>query len=158
MYKRQLFHLHKQLEKNASSYYYNDILPILEELPKNSKDESIIKNFISNLEERNIVYLSKKLLHELLSELSFFQLFEKQNAENLLNTLIHFCKELKYKEIDDVQYENISHFEKSFIIIKNQLSPYHYEVKIETLEAVSYTHLDVYKRQKCNRLSIQSKW
>ena len=42
----------------------------------------------------------------------------------------------KRQEIDDVQYENISHFEKSFIIIKNQLSPYHYEVKIETLEVL----------------------
>lgn len=133
---KKLFHLHKQLEKNASSYYYNDILPILDELPKNSKDENIIKNFVSNLEERNIVYLSKKLLHELLNELSFYQLFEKQNAKTLLNTLINFCKDLKYKEIDDVQYENISHFEKSFVIIKNQLSPYNYEVKIETLEVL----------------------
>lgn len=133
---KKLFHLHKQLEKNASSYYYNDILPILEELPKNPEDETIIKNFISTLEERNIVYVSKKQFKELLSELSFYNLFEKQNAEGLLNTLIKFCKDLKYSEIDDVQYENISHFEKSFVIIKNQLEPYHYEVKIETLEVL----------------------
>ena len=68
--------------------------------------------------------------------LSFYNLFEKQDAETLLNTLIDFCKDLKYNEIDNVQYENISHFEKSFIIIKNQLSPYQYQVKIETLEVL----------------------
>lgn len=133
---KKLFHLHKQLEKNASSYYYNDILPILDELPKNTKDENIIKNFVATLEERNIVYISKKQFSELLNELSFYNLFEKQDAKSLLNTLIKFCKELKYSEIDDVQYENIFHFEKSFIIIKNQLSPYQYQVKIETLEVL----------------------
>lgn len=133
---KKLFHLHKQLEKNASSYYYNDILPILDELPKNFKDENIIKNFVATLEERNIVYISKKQLSELLNGLSFYNLFEKQDAETLLNTLIEFCKDLKYNEIDNVQYENISHFEKSFVIIKNQLSPYQYQVKIETLEVL----------------------
>ena len=133
---KKLFNLQKQLEKNASSYYYNDVLPILEELPKNQEDENIIKNFVAALEERNIVYLSKKQMEELLSGISFFNLFKKQNAEELLNTLIDFCKELKYNKIDDVQYENISHFEKNFIILKNQLSPYQYEVKIETLEVL----------------------
>lgn len=133
---KKLFNLHKQLEKNSSSYYYNDILPILEELPKNEEDESIIKDFISALEERNMVYLSRKQLIELLGRISFFNLFEKQNTKNLLNTLIKFCKELKYKNIDNIQHENISYFEKNFIIIKNQLEPYDYEVKIETLEVL----------------------
>lgn len=133
---KKLFNLQKQLEKNTSSYYYNDVLPILEELPKNQEDENIIKNFVAVLEERNMVYLSKKQMEELLSGISFFKLFKKQNAEELLNTLIDFCKELKYNKIDDVQYENISHFEKNFIILKNQLSPYQYEVKIETLEVL----------------------
>lgn len=133
---KKLFNLHKQLEKNSSSYYYNDILPILEELPKNQRDENIIKNFISSLEERNMVYLSKKQLDELLSEISFYNLFKKQNSKDLLNTLIEFCKELKFNDIDNVQFENISHFEKSFIIIKNQLQPYDYEVKVETLEVL----------------------
>ena len=133
---KKLFNLQKQLEKNSSSYYYNDVLPILEELPKNQEDEKLIKNFVSVLEERNMVYLSKKQLDELLGEISFYNLFKKQNSKDLLNTLIKFCKELKYREIDDVQFENISHFEKNFIILKNQLEPYQYDVKIETLEVL----------------------
>ena len=69
---KKLFNLQKQLEKNSSSYYYNDVLPILEELPKNQEDEKLIKNFVSALEERNMVYLSKKQLDELLGEISFY--------------------------------------------------------------------------------------
>ena len=38
---KKLFYLHKQLDKNASSYYYADILPILEELPPNKTDKNI---------------------------------------------------------------------------------------------------------------------
>lgn len=133
---KKLFHLQKQLEKNTSSYYYNDVLPILEEFPASNEDEIMIKNFISLIEERNMVYLSKKQLEEHLGEISFYQLFQKQSPKDLLDTLISFCKELKYREIDDVQYENISHFEKNFIIIKNQISPYHFEIKMETLEVL----------------------
>lgn len=133
---KKLFYLHKQLEKNASTYYYNDLLPILEELPKNKQDETIVKNFIASLEERNIVYISKKLLKELLEGLSFFHLMEKQSSEVLLTALINFCKELKLSEIDDVQFENISYFEKNFAIIKNQLAPYSYSIKMETLEVL----------------------
>jgi hypothetical protein len=95
---KKLFNLQKQLEKNASSYYYNDVLPILEELPKNQEDEKLIKIFVSTLEERNMVYLSKKQIDELLGEISFYNLFKKQNSKDLLDTLIKFCKELKYKK------------------------------------------------------------
>ena len=133
---KKLFHLQKQLEKNTSSYYYNDVLPILEEFPTSNEDEIMIKNFISLIEERNMVYLSKKQLEEHLGGISFYQLFQKQSPKDLLDTLISFCKELKYREIDDVQYENISYFEKNFIIIKNQIFPYHFEIKMETLEVL----------------------
>jgi hypothetical protein len=53
-------------------------LPILEELPKNQEDEKLIKNFVSTLEERNMVYLSKKQLDELLGEISFYNLFKNK--------------------------------------------------------------------------------
>ncbi len=33
------------------------------------------------------------------AEISFYNLFKKQNSKDLLNTLIEFCKELKYREI-----------------------------------------------------------
>lgn len=133
---KKLFHLQKQLEKNASSYYYNDVLPILEELPKNTEDDTAIRQFISVIEERNMVYLSKKQLDELLGGISFYNIFQKQSPKDLLETLIEFCKELKFKEIDDVQFENITCFEKTFITVKNQLHPYSYDLKMETLEVL----------------------
>ena len=132
---KQLFYLQKQLEKNRSSYYYRDIFPILEELPKSIEDEAIINNFKAKIEERNIVYISKKLLNELLGDLSYFNLLQKADSTNAyLDALIEFCKRIKWLEIDDIQYENISHFENAFRIIKNQLSPYQFEIKMETLE------------------------
>lgn len=140
---KQLFYLQKQLEKNKSSYYYRDIFPILEELPKSIEDEQIIIQFKSKIEERNIVYISRKLLHELLSELSYFNLLEKANSTNVyLDLLIDFCKKIKWLEIDDIQYENVSHFENAFRIIKNQVSPYDFQIKMETLEILINQHVN----------------
>ncbi|SHM35873.1 PD-(D/E)XK nuclease family protein [Chryseobacterium polytrichastri] len=140
---KQLFYLQKQLEKNKSSYYYRDIFPILEELPKSIEDEQIIIQFKSKIEERNIVYISRKLLHELLSELSYFNLLEKANSTNVyLDLLIDFCKKIKWLEIDDIQYENVSHFENAFRIIKNQVAPYDFQIKMETLEILINQHVN----------------
>ncbi|MEI7489223.1 MAG: PD-(D/E)XK nuclease family protein [Chryseobacterium sp.] len=135
--------MQKQLEKNKSSYYYRDIFPILEELPKSVEDEQIISQFKSKIEERNIVYISKKLLNELLSELSYFNLLQKANSTNAyLDILIAFCKQIKWLEIDDIQYENVSHFESVFKIIKNQVAPYDFEIKMETLEILINQHVN----------------
>ncbi|WP_312418505.1 PD-(D/E)XK nuclease family protein [Epilithonimonas sp.] len=134
---KKLFYLQKQQEKKSSSYYYADVLPILEELPNDEKDSEIIRNFIFAIEERNIVYISKTLLQELLGNLSYFQLLQKpKNYQTFLDLLIKFCYELKFKELDDIQYENIALFENVFKIIKNQLLPYQIDVKIETLEVL----------------------
>ncbi len=134
---KKLFYLQKQQGKKSSSYYYADVLPILEELPNDEIDSAIIQEFIVKIEERNIVYISKKLLTELLGKLSYFQLLEKPESSNsFLDLLIKFCYELKFKELDDIQYENIAHFEKVFKIIKNQLLPYKIEIEIETLEVL----------------------
>lgn len=134
---KKLFYLQKQQEKKSSSYYYADVLPILEELPNDEKDSEIIRNFIFVIEERNIVYISKTLLQELLGNLSYFQLLQKpENYQIFLDLLIKFCYELKFKELDDIQYENIALFENVFKIIKNQLLPYQIDVKIETLEVL----------------------
>ena len=43
---------------------------------------------------------------------------------------------MKFRELDDILYENISHFEKSFKIIKNQISPYSFQIKMDTLEVL----------------------
>ena len=134
---KQLFYLQKQLEKKDSSYYYNDVLSVLEELPNEEIDQQIILDFKSKIEQRNIVYISKKQFKEFLSDLSYFNLFEKPSSVNqFIDELIAYCYQLKYRELDDILYENISHFEKSFKIIKNQLSPYSFEIKMETLEVL----------------------
>jgi hypothetical protein len=140
---KQLFYLQKQLEKNKSSYYYRDVFPILEELPKSAEDELIINQFKAKVEERNIVYISRKLLQELLGELSYSNLLQKADSTNVyLDALIDFCKKVKWLEIDDIQYENVSHFENSFRIIKNQLSPYDFEITMETLEVLINQHIN----------------
>lgn len=140
---KRLFYLQKQLEKNKSSYYYRDVFPILEELPKSVEDEQIINDFKAKVEERNIVYISHKLLHELLSGLSYFGLLQKTPGTNAyLDMLIAFCQQVKWLEIDDIQYENVSHFENAFRIIKNQLTPYNIEIKMETLEILINQHIN----------------
>jgi hypothetical protein len=140
---KQLFYLQKQLEKNKSSYYYRDVFPILEELPKSAEDELVINQFKAKIEERNIVYISKKLLQELLENLSYYNLLQKADSTNVyLDSLIDFCKKVKWLEIDDIQYENVSHFENSFRIIKNQLSPYDFEINMETLEVLINQHIN----------------
>ncbi|WP_439479141.1 PD-(D/E)XK nuclease family protein [Chryseobacterium aquaticum] len=140
---KQLFYLQKQLEKNKSSYYYRDVFPILEELPKSAEDEQVINNFKSKIEERNIVYISKKLLNELLSELSYFNLLQKADSGyQFLDLLIEFCQRIKRMKLDDIQYENVSHFENAFRIIKNQISPYGFEIKMETLEVLINQHIN----------------
>ncbi|PJJ66752.1 PD-(D/E)XK nuclease family protein [Chryseobacterium geocarposphaerae] len=140
---KQLFYLQKQLEKNKSSYYYRDVFPILEELPKSVEDELIINQFKAKVEERNIVYISRKLLQELLGKLSYYNLLQKADSTNVyLDSLIDFCKKVKWLEIDDIQYENVSHFENSFRIIKNQLSPYDFEITMETLEILINQHIN----------------
>ncbi|WP_294301479.1 PD-(D/E)XK nuclease family protein [uncultured Chryseobacterium sp.] len=140
---KQLFYLQKQLEKNRSSYYYRDIFPILEELPASAEDELVINNFRAKIEERNVVYISKKLLHELLGTLSYYNLLIKAESTVIyLDTLIDFCRQIKWLEIDDIQYENVSHFENAFRTIKNQLAPYRFEIRMETLEILINQHIN----------------
>ena len=140
---KQLFYLQKQLEKNKSSYYYRDIFPILEELPKTDEDEKVINDFKSKIEERNIVYISAGLFSELLSDLSYFNLLQKADSGyQFLDQLIVYCQQIKWMELDDIQYENVSHFENSFRVIKNQITPYNFEIKMETLEILINQHIN----------------
>ena len=140
---KQLFYLQKQLEKNKTSYYYRDLFPILEELPKSEQDDFIITSFKSKIEERNIVYISQKLLTELLGNLSYFNLLQKAESEyRFLDELITFCQKIKWLPLDDIQYENVSHFENAFRLIRNQISPYGFEIKMETLEILINQHIN----------------
>lgn len=134
---KKLFYVQKQLEKNDSSYYYNDVLGVLEEFPNTENDQEIIAAFKIEIEERNRVYISKKQLSDLLSGLSYFNLLEKaDDIIEYLDALITICKDLKFRELDDILFESISYFEKSFTVIKNQISPYSFPIKMETLEAL----------------------
>ena len=133
---KKLFRLYKQLYKNDSAYYYADVVSVLEELPKNIDDDIIISKFIEGIEERNIVYISKNYLKEHLGALSYFTLFEKKSTEELLNNLIDYCIQLKYNNLDDIQYENVSHFEKIFKTLKNHFRDYDFEISVEVLEVL----------------------
>ena len=134
---RQIFYIQKQLAKNPKSYYYNDIVSVLENLPSTDADKDTADRFIRELKEKNMVYISEAKLRERLSGLSYFSLFEKtENAKDLLDKLSDFCFQLKFNITDDIVFENISHFEKSFKIIRNLIDDYHFEIRTESLEVL----------------------
>ena len=101
---KKLFYLYKNIYKNDKTYYYADIVPVLEEFPQSEEDKKIISQFISLIEERNIVYIPKKMLQENLQELSYFNLFEKKTSMEFLEELMNFCYQLKFRDLDDILY------------------------------------------------------
>lgn len=134
---KKLFYLHKQQEKKEGAYYYSDVLTVLQSLPNGEEEKKIIENIKNQIRSRNLVYLSKSRLAELLAGLWYRDLFEKpQNPDAFLKTVLQYCEKAKHQPLDDIQFENISHFEKSFKIIRNQLSGYDFEMKMETLEVL----------------------
>ena len=133
---KKLFYLQKQLWKNDKSYYYLDVFSVLEEFPDNEEDRKIIDQFTAKIEDENIVYISKKMMQEHLGKLSYFQLFEKRTATELLEDLSNFCYQLKFREIDDILYENVSLFETTFKILKNHMKDYDFEISIDALEVL----------------------
>lgn len=134
---KKIFYIQKQQEKKKGAYYYNDVLSVLDSVPKNDADEKIIRQFSKEIKQKNIIYLSENKLNELLKDLAYISVFHSPNsALDFLDNLLEFCNYLKNSGLDDIQYENISYFEKSFRIIKNQISEYHFEIKMETLEVL----------------------
>lgn len=131
---KQIFYLQHQLEKKKGSYYYRDVLTILEALPTDELEQQAIQSFKNDIIQHNIVYLSEAFLKNNLGGLSFYKILEPQPALALLDLLIEYCEQLKFRDLDDVQYETIAYFEKNFQIIKNQMAPYHFEIKVENLE------------------------
>ena len=134
---KHLFHLQKQLAKNPKSYYYNDILAILESIPETEADIETKNSFMSEIKRRNMVYISSKKLEEMLGKLSYFNLFKKyDNAKIYLQLLSDFCFQLKFSIQDDIIFENISHFEKSFKIIQNLIDESNFDIQPDTLEVL----------------------
>lgn len=63
---KQIFYLHKQLEKKSSTYYHHDVVGILETLPTDEQEDKVIRAFVNYISEHNIVYVSYSLLKEYL--------------------------------------------------------------------------------------------
>lgn len=140
---KQVFHLQKQLEKSSSSYYYKDVLSIVEDLPQSENDLATVQDFRNFIEERNIVYISKKLIYEKLEKLDYFYLLEKAGSQDVfLNDLIRFCAGAKEYEMTDIQYETISLFETTFRILKNQLESFEIPLNMETMEQLINQHIN----------------
>ena len=134
---KHLFHIQKQLLKKSKTYYYNDVLAVLETVPEILDDRPIKEEFIKEIKERNMVYISSKKLKEMLADLSYFSLFERaESSKQFLSLLIDFCFQMKFQIQDDIVFENISHFEKSFKIIQNLINDYHFDIQTETLEVL----------------------
>lgn len=134
---KQVFYLQNQLfKKPKASYYYKDVITILESLPATAEEEEIIKTFKQHITEHNVVYLSATLLKDYLGALVYYPLLQPQSAKDLLDLLIDYCYQLKFREINDILFETIAYFEKNFRIVKNQISPYDFEIKIENLEVL----------------------
>lgn len=139
---RKVFHLQKQLEKNVSVYYYSDVWSILEEMPKNEADTTVVDQFLQQILQRNIIYIPRKFLEESLQNLTYFALFLPQKPKDLLSVFVEIIGHIKSSETDDVLFETLSHFEKIFTIIQNQLQPYNFAVNAETLEVLISQHIN----------------
>lgn len=132
---KAVFHLHKQISQKKT-YYHKNIVTILGGIPCSKADQAYISEFLKHIKEHNMVYISAKVLEEKLGSLSFFKIFQVQEADTLLDTLIDFCTHLKGLPLEDIQYENISYFEQNFKTIKNQIQAYHFPISIDVLEVL----------------------
>lgn len=133
---KSVFHLQKQLSKKKQ-YYYKDVFSILELFPSLGEDEKYIHSFQQFIQERNIIYFSESLLSEYLGSLSYYNLLKKsEDIHVFLDELISVCITLKNNDLEDIEYENVSHFENAFRIIKNQIKPFSFNIDFEVLEVL----------------------
>jgi len=132
----KIFHLQKQLYNNPNSYYHLDIINVLNEICFTDKDLNLINKFTEYIKERNIIYISKEIVEELLKDLSYFELLVSyKNVQNYLEHLIIFCSKIKLrKNISNLEYKNISNIEDVFINLKIQLENYNFSVNIDILD------------------------
>lgn len=133
---KHIFYVQNQLSKGKKSYYHHDVITILEALPQTIEEVQTIQAFKSYITEHNIVYISPYLLKEYLGRLEFYSLFEPQDTISLLDQLISYCYQLKFRDLDDIQYETVAYFEKNFRIIKNQIEPYQFDIIVDNLETL----------------------
>lgn len=134
---KQIFYLQKQILKKSGSYYYSDIISILDALPFTDDEKLNIQEFKNFIEERNIIFISPKILESYLSTISCYPLLLKADGvSDFIELLISYCRELKFLPLDDVIYENIAHFEKAFTVLRNQIQNYPHPLNVESLEVL----------------------
>ncbi|WP_187477946.1 PD-(D/E)XK nuclease family protein [Amniculibacterium sp. G2-70] len=134
---KQIFYLQKQILKKSGSYYYSDIISILDALPFTDDEKLNIQEFKNFIEERNIIFISPKILESYLSTISCYHLLLKADGvTDFIELLISYCRELKFLPLDDVIYENIAHFEKAFTVLRNQIQNYPHPLNVESLEVL----------------------
>ncbi len=134
---KQIFYLQKQILKKSGSYYYSDIISILDALPFTDDEKLNIQEFKNFIEERNIIFISPKILESYLSTISCYPLLLKADGvTDFIELLISYCRELKFLPLDDVIYENIAHFEKAFTVLRNQIQNYPHPLNVESLEVL----------------------
>lgn len=134
---KQLFHIQKQLQKNPKTYYHKDVVVVLEAVPKSLEDTTILKPFLLEIKDRNMVYISASKMEEMIADWKHYPMLKRtKHSAAFLDQLISFCFQLKFEVQDDIVYENIAHFEQSFQLIRNLISQYTTEISIETLEVL----------------------
>lgn len=133
---KSVFHLQKQLEKKSSSYYYNDVLPIIEGWSFSTKEIEKMHQFKTELEKRNMVYIRPDFLQEHLKDMPYFPLLAPTSSETeLIENLLEFCKIAKNNNEDDaILFENISVFEKVLTTLLNLITTINFPIQIEALE------------------------
>lgn len=131
----QVFNIQKQLAKSKNSYYYADLLPILEEMEATPEDRQIIQQFRVQLETRNLIYIKFTHLEEMLGRLSYFALLRPAgNSQELLEEILAFAREVKFRLLTDVVYENVSAIENALGTIRNQVENIGFALSFDALE------------------------
>lgn len=131
----QVFNLQKQLTKHKSSYYYADLLPILEEMEATPEDRQIIQQFRVQLETRNLIYIKLPDLEAMLGGLSYFALLRPAaHSQELLEKILAYAHEVKFRPVTDVVYENISAIENALGTIRNQVANIGFALSFDALE------------------------
>ena len=133
---KSVFHLQKQLTKNPKSYYYNDVLSVIEGLSFSEEEIEKGRIFKSELERKNKVYIKPDFLHHHFNDAPFYPLLLAHDSEKtLLQHLLDYIKSAKEKTQDNaILFENISVFERVLTTLLNWMSSVTFRIEVEAIE------------------------
>ncbi|MDR3272526.1 MAG: PD-(D/E)XK nuclease family protein [Flavobacteriaceae bacterium] len=141
---KQVFRLHVFQEKNKSKgFYYQDVINVLENpLTKNS-DAFLLSQFIEEIKEKNIVFITDSLIYEKLSAWEMFFIFKNyDHPADLIHKLQKLCFD-KFWQTDDSQpilKETLLSFKELFDVFIHQLND-NKEINSFSLLQVLYQNL-----------------